>query len=116
MVAGGAGVAIAGLCLWGNFQAKGAANRGNLCLRQQLVMLQRRHPRPRLSDADRRFWILASRWFSDWRSPRPSTGPSIARRTGRAIANPTFVPTRDSGQDNFNQRLQPYPFYSVARG
>ena len=41
----------------------------NLCLRQQLVVLQRRHPRPRLSDADRRFWILASRWFSDWRHP-----------------------------------------------
>jgi hypothetical protein len=31
----------------------------NLCLRQQLVVVQRRHPRPRLSDADRRFWILA---------------------------------------------------------
>ena len=28
MVAGGAGVAIIGLCQWGNFQAKGAANRG----------------------------------------------------------------------------------------
>jgi hypothetical protein len=41
----------------------------NLCLRQQLVVLQVRHPRPRLSDADRRFWILASRWFSDWRHP-----------------------------------------------
>ena len=33
----------------------------SLCLRQHLVVLQRRHPRPRLSDADRRFWILASR-------------------------------------------------------
>ena len=31
----------------------------NLCLRQQLVVLQRRHPRPYLSDAGRRFWILA---------------------------------------------------------
>ena len=41
----------------------------NLCLRQQLVVLQRRHPRPRLRNADRRFWILASRWFSDWRTP-----------------------------------------------
>jgi hypothetical protein len=41
----------------------------NLCLRQQLLLLQRRHPRPCLSDADRRFWILASRWFSGWRNP-----------------------------------------------
>jgi transposase InsO family protein len=35
----------------------------------ELVVLQRRRPRPCLSDADRRFWILASRWFSDWRNP-----------------------------------------------
>jgi len=40
----------------------------NICLRQQLMVLQRRKPRPRLEDADRRFWILACRWFSGWRS------------------------------------------------
>jgi hypothetical protein len=40
----------------------------NFCLRQQLLVLRRRHPRPRLSNADRRFWILASRWFSAWRN------------------------------------------------
>jgi len=38
----------------------------NLCLRQQLLVLQRRHPRPRLTDTDRRFWILAYRWFVGW--------------------------------------------------
>ena len=41
----------------------------NLCLQQQLIVRQRRHPRPRLSDTDRCFWILASRWFTDWRHP-----------------------------------------------
>ena len=40
----------------------------NLCLRQQLLVLQRRMPRPRLEDADRRFWILACRWLSGWRT------------------------------------------------
>jgi hypothetical protein len=30
----------------------------NLCLRQQLLVLQRRKPRPNLKDADHRFWIL----------------------------------------------------------
>jgi hypothetical protein len=30
----------------------------NLCLRQQLLVLDRRKPRPRLEDADRRFWVL----------------------------------------------------------
>src|SRR6516162_1202357 len=37
----------------------------NLCLRQQLLVLHRRKPRPRLEDTDRRFWVLACRWFAD---------------------------------------------------
>ena len=51
------------------FRSKALLIAENLCLRQQLAVLQRRHPRPHLSDADRRFWILASRWFSGWRHP-----------------------------------------------
>jgi hypothetical protein len=39
----------------------------NLCLRQQLIVLQRRVPRPRLRDGDRRFSILVCRWFPTWR-------------------------------------------------
>ncbi len=35
----------------------------NVCLRQQLVVLKRRQKRPSLYDSDRRFWVLASRWF-----------------------------------------------------
>ena len=49
----------------------------NLCLRQQLVVFKRRQIRPRLQDADRRFWILAFQWFSGWRTSlivvRPDT-------------------------------------------
>src|SRR5262252_1337046 len=63
-----------------------AENLENLCLCQQLVVLQRRHPRPRVSDADRRFWILASRWFSDWRNPllivKPERVPAGRERGG----------------------------------
>jgi hypothetical protein len=40
----------------------------NLCLRQQLLVLHRRKPRPRFEDADRRFWVLACRWFVGWRT------------------------------------------------
>src|SRR5262245_50239 len=40
----------------------------NLCLRQQLLVLHRRKPRPRLEDGDRRFWVLACRWFVFWRT------------------------------------------------
>lgn len=39
----------------------------NLCLRQQLAVLKRQRSTPRLRDRDRRFRVLASRWFSCWR-------------------------------------------------
>ena len=60
----------------------------NLCLRQQLLVLQRRYPRPRLGNADRRFWIIASRWFSSWRGllliVKPETVLRWYRRGWRA--------------------------------
>jgi serine/threonine protein kinase len=33
----------------------------NLALRQQLAVLKRRHPRPKLSPLDKLFWVLARR-------------------------------------------------------
>ena len=39
----------------------------NLCLRQQLIVLKHHQVRPLLYDADRRFWVLACRWFGKWR-------------------------------------------------
>jgi hypothetical protein len=39
----------------------------NLALRQQLAVLRRVHRRPRLSRADRLFWVLASRLWPGWR-------------------------------------------------
>ena len=50
----------------------------DLCLRQQLLVLQRRHPRPRPSNADRRFWILASRRLGGWRNSSPIAEPETA--------------------------------------
>src|SRR5215467_7709280 len=55
----------------------------NLCLRQQLLVLQRRMPRPRLEDADRRFWILAYRWFSGWRTSLLIVKPETVLRWHR---------------------------------
>ena len=48
------------------FKSKSRLVAENLCLRQQLIVLRRRQARPRLHDADRRFWVLACRWFSGW--------------------------------------------------
>ena len=60
----------------------------NLCLRQQLLVLQRRKPRPRLEDADRRFWVLACRSFIGWRASllvvKPETVLRWHRRGWRA--------------------------------
>jgi hypothetical protein len=60
----------------------------NICLRQQLLVLRRRQPRPRIRDADRRFWVLACRWFADWRRSllivKPETVLRWHRRGWRA--------------------------------
>jgi putative transposase len=39
----------------------------NLALRQQLVMLKRRHPRPSLGLLDKLFWVIARRGWSGWK-------------------------------------------------
>ena len=60
----------------------------NVCLRQQLALLARRHPYPRLLNHDRRFWILMARWFARWREclviVRPETVLGWHRRGWRA--------------------------------
>jgi putative transposase len=71
------------------FRPKALLIAENLCLRQQLVVLQRRHLRPRLSDADRRLWVLASRWFSDWRHPLLIVKPETVLGWQRAVGGRT---------------------------
>src|SRR5260370_13863439 len=39
----------------------------NLALRQQLAVLKRRQPRPTLLPFDKLFWVLACRFWSDWK-------------------------------------------------
>jgi hypothetical protein len=39
----------------------------NLALRQQLAVLKRRRARPKLSPFDKLFWVLACRFWTDWR-------------------------------------------------
>jgi hypothetical protein len=40
----------------------------NLALRQQLAILDRKRPRPKLKNRDRLFWVLLSRLWSGWQS------------------------------------------------
>ena len=55
----------------------------NVCLRQQLGVLQRRHRQPRLRNGDRQFWICASRWFTDWRNSLLIVSPETVLRWHR---------------------------------
>src|SRR5215475_5158021 len=69
----------------------------NVCLRQQLLVLQRRKPRPRLEEADRRFWILACRWFSGRRTSLLIVKPETVlrwHRQGWHVLAPAFTPHR----------------------
>jgi hypothetical protein len=56
---------------WGiaaGFRARASLVAENICLRQQLLVLRRRQPRPRIRDVDRLFWVLACRWFAGWQT------------------------------------------------
>lgn len=52
----------------------------NLALRQQLAVLHRRHPRPKLRKLDRFFWILLSRSWERWKETLLIVKPETVRR------------------------------------
>src|ERR1700678_656626 len=48
------------------FRSRGKLVLENLALRQQLAVLKRRHPRPRLDLFDKLFWVIAHQFWSTW--------------------------------------------------
>lgn len=56
----------------------------NLALRQQLAVLKRRHPRPRLSGFDKLFWVVVRRWWSGWKNALIVVTPETVVRWHRA--------------------------------
>jgi hypothetical protein len=56
----------------------------NLALRQQLAVLKRRHPRPRLSAFDKFFWVLARRFWSGWKQTLIVVDPETVVRWHRS--------------------------------
>jgi hypothetical protein len=55
----------------------------NLALRQQLAILARRRPRPRLSVLDRAFWVGLARLWPGWRDPLAIVQPATVIRWHR---------------------------------
>jgi len=55
--------------LMSGFRARRSLALENLALRQQILILQRNHPRPAFRPLDRLFWVLLSRLWPGWRRP-----------------------------------------------
>jgi hypothetical protein len=67
----------------------------NLCPRQQVLVLRRRPPQPRLGNAPRRFWDIACRRFSSWRgSPLVVKPETVLRWRRRGVAAVTSAARR----------------------
>ena len=56
----------------------------NLALRQQLTVLKRKHPKPKLRVLDKLFWVLARRCWSDWKESLIVVTPETVVRWHRA--------------------------------
>ncbi len=55
----------------------------NLALRQQLAILQRKTKRPRLTNADRAFWVALRRLWPDWHNALVLVKPETVIRWHR---------------------------------
>lgn len=55
----------------------------NLALRQQLAVLSRSKPKPKLRKRDRLFWVCLSKWWSSWRSVLVIVSPATVIRWHR---------------------------------
>jgi len=56
----------------------------NLALRQQLVVLKRRHPKPRLGLLDKLFWVALRQLWSEWKKCLYLVAPDTVPRWHRA--------------------------------
>src|SRR5882724_10106171 len=56
----------------------------NLALRQQLAVLKRRHPRPRLDLLDKLFWVAVRRFWMGWQQSLIVVTPETVVRLHRA--------------------------------
>ena len=55
----------------------------NLALRQQLAVLRRQRPRPRIRKLDRVFWVILSRSLRDWKETLLIVKPETVLRWHR---------------------------------
>src|SRR5215470_6829587 len=77
----------------------------SVALRQQLIVLKRKHPRPRLSQGDRLFWVALRHFWSRWAEAlivvKPETVVSWHRAGFRLYLALPFSPTPGSAKNYF---------------
>jgi putative transposase len=56
----------------------------NLVLRQQLAVLKRKHPKPRMEAVDKIFWVFARRFWGAWKQSLVLVNPETVVRWHRA--------------------------------
>ncbi len=66
-----------------SFKSRGQLTLENLALRQQLAMLRQSVKRPRVSHADRMFWILFAKYVDGWRAMLHALHPDTVVRWHR---------------------------------
>ena len=74
---------IIGRTLWSALNTQRDLAIENFALRQQLAILKHRHPRPRLTDADRIFWVVLSQIWSGWQGSLHIVQPGTVVRWHR---------------------------------
>ncbi len=74
---------IIGRTLWSALRTQRDLAIENLVLRQQLAILKQRRPPPRLTDADRLFWVVLSKIWPGWREPLHIVQPETIVRWHR---------------------------------
>src|SRR5258708_8100292 len=67
------------------FRAQRSLMLENLALRQQLAVLKRKHPRPRLGALDKLFWVVARHIWSDWEKSLLLVRPKTVARWHQAV-------------------------------
>src|SRR4030081_3727188 len=90
----------------------------NLALRQQLAVLKRRHPRPRLDLLDKLFWVAVGRFWSGWQQTLIAvTSETVVRwhRGGfRWYWKPNSKVRRPVGRRSTSKEVQELIFRMVA--
>src|SRR5260370_932167 len=107
-----------GLCLGtpvGLLRARRSLLLENLALRQQLAVLKRRHPRPRLDLLDKLFWVASRRFWSRWQHYLIAVTPETVVRWHRWRFLQFNVTKHPTSLWIVQQLREAFPFGSAPR-